>query len=392
MAVIRGRQLYQNPGPTNIPDRVLRAMDRATIDFMGKEFAAIAEECFEGLRWVFRTKHAVIAFPANGHGAWEAAVVNVLSPGDHVLVLESGHFSNSWKTMVESVGVKAELLASDWRRGVDPAAVEARLAADKGHSIKAVLLVHNETSTGVANKCAEIRRAIDRAKHPALYLVDVISSLGSYDFRMDEWGIDVVVGGSQKGLMLPPGMSFTAVGPKAMAATKTAKLPRNYWDWRPLLEGDKQVRFLGTAPVHFFFGLQESIRMLREEGLEAIYARHHRLAEATRRAVRAWTGNAGPEIFATDPAVQSDSITAVLVPEGQDAEKVRRAALDRYNVSLGGGLGPLGGRVFRIGHMGDLNEAMILGALAVVEMALAHAGIPHSKGGAQTAIEYLGAN
>jgi alanine-glyoxylate transaminase/serine-glyoxylate transaminase/serine-pyruvate transaminase len=391
MSVLRGRQLFQNPGPTNIPDRVLQAMDRRAIDFMSKEFNAIAAECFDGLRRVFKTDQAVVAYAANGHGAWEAAMVNVLSPGERVLLLETGHFSRGWTAMAEQIGLTVETLAGDWREGVDPAAVEARLAADKAHAIKAVMLVHNETSTGVANRCAEIRQAIDRAGHPALYLVDVISSLASYDFRMDEWQVDVVVAGSQKGLMLPPGMSFTAISRKALAAAQAAKLPRSYWDWRTLLEGNRQVRFLGTAPVHFFFGLQESLRMLQEEGLEQVFARHHRLAGATRAAVRAWGGNAGPEIFASNPAVQSDSVTAVLVPEGHDAEAVRRVCDDRFNVSLGGGLGPLHGRVFRIGHLGDLNENMMLGALGAVEMALKIAGIPHARGGVQAAMDSLAA-
>ena len=391
MSVTRGRQLFQNPGPTNIPDRVLQAMDRPAIDFMGKEFAAISAECFAGLRTVFKTEQAVVAFAANGHGAWEAAMVNVLSPGDRVLLLETGHFSNGWAAMAKQLGVVVETLAGDWRQGVDPAAVEARLIADKAHAFKAVMLVHNETSTGVANRCAEIRQAIDRAHHPALYLVDTISSLASYDFRMDEWQVDVVVAGSQKGLMLPPGMSFTGISGKALATSQAAKLPRAYWDWRTLMDGNRQVRFLGTAPVHFFFGLQESLRMLQEEGLEQVFARHHRLAAATRAAVRAWGGNAGPELFASNPAVQSDSVTAVQVPEGSDAEAVRRVCDERFNVSLGGGLGPLQGRVFRIGHMGDLNENMLLGALGSVEMALKIAGIPHAKGGILAAMESLAA-
>jgi alanine-glyoxylate transaminase/serine-glyoxylate transaminase/serine-pyruvate transaminase len=391
MSVTRGRQLFQNPGPTNIPDRVLRAMDRPTVDFMGKEFGPVAAECFAGLRAVFKTEQAVVAYAANGHGAWEAAMVNVLSPGDRVLLLETGHFSRGWAAMAEGLGVVVETLAGDWRQGVDPAAVEARLAADKAHALKAVLLVHNETSTGVANRCAEIRRAIDRARHPALYLVDTISSLASYDFRMDEWQVDVVVAGSQKGLMLPPGLSFTAISRKALAASQTARLPRAYWDWRTLLDGNSQMRFLGTAPVYFFFGLQESLRMLQEEGLEQVFARHHRLATATRAAVRAWGGNAGLELFASNLAVQSDSVTAVLVPEGHDAEAVRRVCDERFNVSLGGGLGPLQGRVFRIGHMGDLNENMLLGALGSVEMALKIAGIPHTAGGILAAMESLAA-
>ena len=389
MAVMRGRQFFNNPGPTNIPDRILRAMDRPALDFMGAEFRAIAEECYEGLRRIFKTEQAIIVYAANGHGAWEAAVVNVFSPGEHVLVLESGWFTQSWAKLAEELGLKVETLPGDRRLGVDPAAVEARLREDKSHAIKGVLLVHNETSTGVANRCAEIRRAIDAARHPALFLVDVISSLGSIDFRMDEWQADVVVGGSQKGLMLPPGMGFTGVSAKAMKAAQAAKLPRIYWDWRRLMTGNRQTSFNGTAPVHLFYGLQEAVRMIAEEGLDILFARHHRLAEATRRALRAWRQNDGPELFAADPRVQSDSISAVLVPHGHDAEKVRQIALDRFNVSLGGGLGDLDGRVFRIGHMGDLNEPMLLGALAAVEMALDLAGVPHGKGGVDAAMAYL---
>jgi alanine-glyoxylate transaminase/serine-glyoxylate transaminase/serine-pyruvate transaminase len=389
MTVTRGRQFFQNPGPTNIPDRVLRAMDRAALDFMGGEFRRIAEECYEGLRRVFRTEQAILAYAASGHGAWEAAIVNVFSPGDKVLVLESGFFSVNWGNLARAYGVEVETLPADWRAGIDPATLEARLAEDRAHAIKAVMLVHNETSTGVANDCAAIRRAIDAARHPALFMVDVISSLGSFDFRMDEWQADVVVGGSQKGLMLPPGMAFTGASEKALRAARSATLPRVYWDWRGLIAGNRQTKFPGTAPVHLFYGLQEALRMLEEEGLEGVFARHRRLAEATRRAVRVWRSNDGPEIFAADPRVQSNSITAVLVPEGHDAEAVRRAALERFNVSLGGGLDRLGGRVFRIGHMGDLNEPMLLGALAAVEMALGLAGVPHGKGGVAAAMDYL---
>ncbi|HZS85127.1 MAG TPA: aminotransferase class V-fold PLP-dependent enzyme [Stellaceae bacterium] len=389
MAATRGRQFFQNPGPTNIPDRVLRAMDRPALDFMGAEFRAIAAECYEGLRALLKTEAAILVYAASGHGAWEAAIVNLFSPGDKVLVLESGYFSLNWGRLAEEYGVVVETLASDWRAGIDPAAVEARLKEDKARTLKAVLLVHNETSTGVANRCAEIRRAIDAAHHPALFMVDVISSLGSFDFRMDEWQADVVVGGSQKGLMLPPGMAFTGASAKALRAAASARLPRVYWDWRRLVEGNRQTKFPGTAPVHLFYGLQEALRMIAEEGLDQVFARHHRLAEATRRAVRVWRSNDGPEIFAADPRVQSDSITAVLVPEGQDAERVRQIALDRFNVSLGGGLDRLGGRVFRIGHMGDLNEPMLLGALAAVEMALELAGVPHGKGGVAAAMDYL---
>jgi alanine-glyoxylate transaminase/serine-glyoxylate transaminase/serine-pyruvate transaminase len=391
MAVTRGRQFFNNPGPTNIPDRVLRAMDRPALDFMGAEFRAIAEECYAGLRHIFGTEQAMIVYAANGHGAWEAAICNVFSPGDRVLVLDSGWFTRSWAKLCEELGLVVDLLEGDWRLGVDPAAVETRLREDKSHAIKGVLLVHNETSTGVANRCAEVRRAIDAARHPALFLVDVISSLGSIDFRMDEWQVDVVVGGSQKGLMLPPGMGFTGASARALKACEQATQRRIYWDWRKLVTGNRQTSFNGTAPVHLFYGLQEAVRMIAEEGLEALFARHHRLAEATRRALRVWRQNDGPELYAADSRVESDSVSAVLVPEGHDAEKVRQIALDRFNVSLGGGLGDLGGKVFRIGHMGDLNEPMIIGALAAVEMALGLAGIPHGKGGVDAAMAYLAA-
>jgi len=389
MAAARGRQFFQNPGPTNIPDRILRAMDRPALDFMGGEFRAIAEECYAGLRKVFKTDGAIVAYAGNGHGAWEAAIVNVFSPGDKVLVPETGYFSLNWGKHAAELGLDVETLPSDWRKGVDPAAVEARLRADKAHTIKAVMQVHNETATGVANRIAEIRKAIDAARHPALYMVDTISSLGSIDFRMDEWKIDIAVGGSQKGLMLPPGMAFTAASDKALKASESARLPRVYWDWRKLVTGNRQTSFNGTAPVQLFYGLQEAVRMLAEEGLDQVFARHARLAEATRRAVRAWRGNDGPELYSSDPRTHSNSVTTVLMPEGHDAEKARGIALDRFNVSLGGGLDKLDKRVFRIGHMGDLNEPMLLGALAAIEMSLQLAGVPHGKGGVAAAMEYL---
>jgi len=389
MAVSRGYHFYQNPGPTNIPDRVLRAMDRGAIDFTGAQFKAIAEECFAGLKRIFKTDETILAYAASGHGALEAALVNLFSPGDKVLVVESGFFSLNWGMRAEAFGLEVETLPNDWRSAANPAKLESRLREDREHAIKAVLVVHNETSTGVVNDVAELRRAIDAARHPALYLVDVISSLGSMDFRMDEWAVDVVVAGSQKGLMLPTGMAFTGVSARALAATTAAKLPRVYWDWRRLLGESSQAYWNGTAPVHFFYGLQEALRMIEEEGLDNIFARHHRLAEATRRAVRVWRQNDGPEIFAIDPRAQSDSITAVQVPEGYDADKVRQVCLDKFNVSLGGGLDRLRGHVFRIGHLGDLNEPMILGAIAALEMALELTGVPHGKGGVTAAMDYL---
>ena len=383
-----GYHFFMNPGPTNIPDRVLRAMDRGTIDFNGAEFRAISEECFAGLKRVFKTEATILGYAATGHGAWEAALVNLFSPGDKVLIVESGFFSLNWGLRGEAFGLEVETLPNDWRRSIDPARLEARLREDGEHKIKAVLAVHSETSTGVVNDVAALRRAIDAARHPALYLVDVISSLASMDFRTDEWGVDVVVAGSQKGLMLPTGMAFTGISEKAIAASATGKLPRVYWDWRRLLD-PSHGHWNGTVPVHFFYGLREALRMLEEEGLDNVFARHHRLAEATRRAVQVWRGNNGPEVFGMDPGGQSDTITAVLVPEGHNADKVRQIALDKFNVSLGGGLDRLRGRVFRIGHLGDLNEPMVLGSIASVEIALGLAGVPHGKGAVQAAMEYL---
>ena len=384
----QGYHFFMNPGPTNIPDRVLRAMDRGSIDFNGAEFRAIQDECFAGLKRVFKTEGTILGYAATGHGAWEAALVNLFSPGDKVLIVESGFFSLNWGLRGEAFGLEVETLPNDWRRPADPAQLEARLREDREHKIRAVLLVHSETSTGVANDVAAMRRAIDAARHPALYLVDVISSLASMDFRTDEWGVDVVVAGSQKGLMLPTGMAFTGVSEKAIAASAEGKLPRVYWDWRRLLD-PSHGHWNGTVPVHFFYGLREALRMLDEEGLDNVFARHHRLAEATRHAVQAWRGNNGPEIFGTEAGGRSDTITAVLVPEGHNADQVRQIALDKFNVSLGGGLDRLRGRVFRIGHLGDLNEPMLLGSIACVEMALDLAGVPHGKGAVQAAMDYL---
>ena len=386
-----GYHFFMNPGPTNIPDRILRAMDRGAVDFNAAGFRAIQEECFAGLKRIFKTEGTILGYAATGHGAWEAALVNLFSPSDKVLIVESGFFSLNWGLRGEAFGLEVETLPNDWRQPCDPARLEARLREDREHRIKAVLLVHSETSTGVANDVAALRKAIDNARHPALYLVDVISSLASMDFRADEWGVDVTVVGSQKGLMLPTGMAFTGISEKAAAASEQGKLPRVYWDWRRLLD-PSHGHWNGTVPVHFFYGLREAIQMLEEEGLDNVFARHHRLAEATRRAVQAWRGNNGPEIFGTDPNGRSDTITAVLVPEGSDADAVRQTALDRFNVSLGGGLDRLKGRVFRIGHLGDLNEPMVLGSIASVEMALDLAGVPHGKGGVQAAMDYLAGN
>jgi alanine-glyoxylate transaminase/serine-glyoxylate transaminase/serine-pyruvate transaminase len=384
----RGRLFFANPGPTNIPDSILRAVSQPTLDFMSPGFLELYDECMAGLKRILKTKQHIFFYTASGHGAWEAALVNVMSPGDTLLVVESGYFSAGWAEMGEALGIKIQTVKADWRRGADFEAVKAALAADKDHIIKAVGVVHNETATGVALPIMPIREALDATGHPALLMADTISSLGSFDFRMDDWGIDVVVGGSQKGLMLPTGMSFTGVSDKALAVHKTSTMPKHYLNWTAMM-GRRHKSFIGTVPITFFFGLKESLRLIEEEGLDEVFARHHRLAEATRRAVRAWSGNNGPQLFCLDPARFSDSVTAVLMPEGFNAEAVRKVCFDRFNVSIGGGLGPLGGKVFRIGHLGDLNEPMILGTLAAVEMALQIAGVPHTKGGVDAAMSYL---
>jgi alanine-glyoxylate transaminase/serine-glyoxylate transaminase/serine-pyruvate transaminase len=385
-----GRQFFANPGPTNIPDSVLRAMDRPTIDFMDPEFVEVFDAGVAGLKRVLRTSGDVFLYTASGHGAWEATLVNLLSPGDTVLILESGWFSEGWTDMARKFGLEVQTVAADWRRGVDLHAVAAALRDDTGHAIKAVLAVHNETATGMTMPLPAIRGAIDAASHPALLLADTISSLGSLEFRMDDWRIDAVVGGSQKGLMLPTGFSFTAVSPKGMQAHASARSARHYFDWTVML-GRSFRSFVGTVPVSLFYGLRESLRLIELEGLDQVVARHHRLAEATRRAVRVWSGNNGPQLFCLDPARLSDSVTAVMMPEGFDADAVRRTALDRFNVSTGGGLGRLGGQVMRIGHMGDLNEPMLLGTLGAVEMSLRINGVPHGKGGVDAAMDWLAA-
>lgn len=384
----RGRHFFANPGPTNIPDSVLRAIDRPSIDFHDPDFREVYDACFEGVKRVLRTEHRLFMYTGSGHGAWEASLTNLLSPGDTILILESGYFSDEWAKMAKALKVEVRMVTADWRHGVDIAAVKAALAEDAAHAIKAVCVVHNETATGMFIPIPEVRAAIDDARHPALLLVDTISSLGSLDFRMDEWKIDTVVGGSQKGLMLPTGMSFTAVSPKGMEAHAKAKLGRYYFDWTVMM-GRNPQSFVGTIPVNFFYGLKESLRLLEEEGLPSVFARHHRLGEAVRRAVQVWAGNNGPQLFCTNPGRYSDSVTAVLMPEGYDAEDIRRVTRQRFNVSLGGGLGKLGGKVFRIGHLGDLNEPMVLGALSAVEMALRINNVPHGRGGVDAAMDYL---
>ncbi len=388
MARPAGRHFLQIPGPTNVPDRVLRAIDSPTIDHRGPEFQRLGREVLEGLKAIFRTEGPVIVYPASGTGAWEAALVNTLSPGDRVLMCETGHFASLWQEMARRLGLAPEYLAGDWRTGADPARIEAALAEDRGHTIKAVCVVHNETSTGVTSRIREVRRAIDRTGHPALLLVDTISSLGSIDYRHGEWGVDVTVAGSQKGLMLPPGLSFNAVSEKALAAQKSARLPRSYWDWGPMLANNAQGFFPYTPATNLLYGLREAIAMLLEEGLEQVFARHDRHAEATRRAVRAW----GLEVLATNPAEYSSALTAVLVPEGVDADHVRQTILDRFDMSLGTGLGRLKGRVFRIGHLGDLNDLTLMGTLAGVEMGLRLAGVRLSGSGVDAAMDHLVGN
>jgi alanine-glyoxylate transaminase/serine-glyoxylate transaminase/serine-pyruvate transaminase len=384
----RGRHFFANPGPTNIPDSVLRALDRPSIDFNDPEFVPVYDEAFAGVKRVLRTGQHLFMYNASGHGAWEASLTNLLSPGDKILVLESGYFSEEWAAMARGHGLEVQLVAADWRRGVEIADVRNALATDTGHAIKAVCVVHNETATGLMTPLPPIREAIDATGHPALFLVDTISSLGSLDFRMDEWKIDCVVGGSQKGLMLPTGMSFTGVSGKALAAHAQAKLHRFYFDWT-MMAKRTQKSFIGTIPVNVFYGLRESIRLLEEEGLDNVIARHSRLAEATRRAVQVWAGNNGPQMFCVSPDRYSDSVTAVLMPEGFNGDALRKTVRDRFNVSLGGGLGKLSGTIFRIGHLGDLNEPMLLGALAAVEMGMRIEGVPHARGGVEAAMEFL---
>ncbi len=368
-----------------MPDRVLRAMDTPIIDHRGPEFAKLAKKCLDGIKTIFKTTNPVIIYTATGTGAWEGALVNTLSPGDKVLMVETGQFGLLWKKMAEKLGLKAEIISTDWRTGVDASAVEARLKEDKAKEIKAVCFLHNETSTGCLSPVAEVRKAIDKAGHPALLFVDTISSLASADYRHDEWGVDVTVGGAQKGLMLPPGMSFNAISDKALAANKTAKLPKSFWAWDEMLTMNKVGFFPYTPATQMLQGLSVSIDMLHEEGLDNVFARHDRLAEATRRAVKAW----GLETVCRDPKYYSPTLTAVLLPEGHDADAFRALALEHFNISFGSSFGALAGRYFRIGHLGDINDTMLMGALSATEMALSLAGIPHKKGGAQAAMDYL---
>jgi alanine-glyoxylate transaminase / serine-glyoxylate transaminase / serine-pyruvate transaminase len=383
-----GRHFLQIPGPTNVPDRVLRAIAMPTIDHRGPEFAELGKEIVAGMKRVLQTAGMVVVYPSSGTGAWEAALVNTLSPGDRVLMVETGHFASLWRQMATRLGLDIEFIPGDWRHGVDPDQLAERLVADREHRVKAVCVVHNETSTGVTSRIPEIRAAIDAARHPALFMVDTISSLASIDYRHDEWKVDVTVAGSQKGLMLPPGLGFNAISDKALAASKTAKLTRSYWDWQAMSETGHTGFFPYTPATNLLYGLREALRMLLdEEGLRAVFRRHSRHAEATRRAVTAW----GLEVLCADPREYSSSLTAVMVPEGFDADRVREIILDGFDMSLGTGLGKLKGKIFRIGHLGHFNDLMLCGTLCGVEMGLHRAGITHRAGGVTAALEFLGA-
>ncbi len=385
-----GRHFLQIPGPTNVPDRVLRAMDFPTIDHRGPEFKVLAKKVLADLQKIFQTQSHVIIYPSSGTGAWEASLVNTLSPGDHVLMYETGHFATLWKKMADRLALKTEFIESDWRQGVDATKIEARLTEDSAHEIKAVCVLHNETSTGATSDIPAVRRAIDNARHPALLLVDTISSLASIDYRHDEWGVDVTICCSQKGLMLPPGMGFNAVSEKAIAASQQAKLPRSFWSWNEILEANKNGFWPYTPPTNMIYGLSEACDMLLEEGLENVFNRHQRLAEATRRAVTAW----GMELICKNPAEYSHSLTAIVMPKDEtgehyNADELRKIILRNFNLSLGTGLSKVAGWTFRIGHLGDFNDLACLGTLAGVEMGFEVARVPYVKGGVQAAISYL---
>jgi len=386
VAASGGRHFLQIPGPTNVPDRVLRAIAAPTIDHRGPEFAALVTELLPALAPVFGTDDPVVIYPSSGTGAWEAALANTMRPGDRVLMYETGHFASLWAQLAGRLGLQVEVIPGDWRRGADPAAISARLAADPAGAIRAVCVVHNETSTGVTSRVPDIRAAIDAAGHPALLLVDTISSLASIDYRHSEWGVDVTVAGSQKGLMLPPGLGFNAISEKALTARRSAGLPLSYWDWLPVLESNAKGAFPYTPATNLLYGLREALKMLDEEGLPAVFARHQRHAAATRAAVRAW----GLEVLCADEREHSGSLTAVLLPAGYDADQVRRVILERFDMSLGSGLGRLGSTVFRIGHLGHFNDLSLAGTLAGVQLGLRLAGVPIKPGGVDAALELLG--
>ena len=380
-----GRHFLQIPGPTNVPDRVLRAMDYPTIDHRGPQFAEIGAKCLAGMKTIFKTDSHAVIYPASGTGAWESALVNTLQEGDLVLMVETGHFASLWHKMASRLGLETEFLATDWRRGVDPQQVEDRLRADTENKIKAVCIVHNETSTGSASRVNEVRLAMNKAGHDALLLADTISSLGSIDFRHDEWGVDVTVAGSQKGLMLPPGLSFNAVSEKALAIASKGGMRRSYWDWEEQIAANKDGAFPFTPATNLLYGLAEAIDMLHEEGLDNVFKRHDRHAAATRKAVQAW----GLEVLCQEPKDYSSALTAVLLPDGHNADAFRAGVLQNFNMSLGNGLAKLAGKVFRIGHLGDFNDLMLLGTLSGVEMGLSLANIPHQKGGVDAAMNML---
>ncbi len=385
MAYRSGRHFLQIPGPSNVPDRILRAIDNPTIDHRGPAFGELGREVLDGMKRVFRTEAEVFIFPSSGTGAWEAALVNTLSAGDKVLMSETGQFATLWKELADRLRLEPEFIPGDWRRGADPDRIEARLAEDTGHEIKAVCVVHNETSTGATSRIAAVRQAIDRAKHPALFMVDTISSLASIDYRHDEWGVDVTVGGSQKGLMLPPGLGFNAVSAKARKAAEASTMPKSYWSWDAMRGPNATGYFPYTPATNLLFGLREAIAMLFEEGLDNVFARHDRHAEATRRAVRTW----GLEVLCQDEREYSSVLTAVLLPDGHDADAFRKTVLEHFDMSLGNGLGKVAGKVFRIGHLGDFNDLMLAGTLCGVEMGLGLAGVPHNKNGVAAALDYL---
>lgn len=385
MAQHTGRHFLQIPGPSNVPDRVLRAMDMPVIDHRGPEFAELGRTVLDGMREVFGTAAEVVIFPSSGTGAWEAAIVNTLAVGDRVLMVETGQFATLWREMAGRMGLQVEFVPGDWRHGVDPAEVERRLAADDRHEFKAVMVVHHETSTGAVSRIADIRAAMNRAGHPALLMVDTISSLGSLDYRHDEWGVDVTVAGSQKGLMLPPGLGFNAISAKALAVAGQGGMHRSYWDWRAMLGPNATGYFPYTPATNLLYGLREALAMLREEGLPQVFARHQRFGAAARAAVRAW----GLELLVTEPRDVSPVLTAVMMPAGSDADALRRVILDQFDMSLGAGLGKVKGTVFRIGHLGHFNDLMLLGTLAGVEMGLHLAGVPHRQGGVAAAMDVL---
>ena len=380
-----GRHFLQIPGPTNVPERILRAIERPTIDHRGPEFKGLCFEVLEGIKEIFQTRQPVIIFPASGTGAWEAALVNTHSPGDRVLMYDTGHFASTWYKLAMRLGLNAQLLPGSWREGAKPDEIEHVLSEDKDRTIKSVCVVHNDTATGITSEIPAIRRAIDKSGHNALFCVDTISSLGSIDYQHDDWGVDVTVGGSQKGLMLPPGLSFNAVSKKALEASEGANLPRSYWDWKDMLNANKEGVFPYTPATNLLYGLREAIRMLLEEGLDQVFSRHRRLADAARSAVKAWE----LELNALNPGEYSNSLTAVLLPQGHDADKFRKVVLENFNVSLGNGLGKLSGKLFRIGHLGDFNEPMLLGTLGAIEMGLELAQIPHRPEGVRAAMNSL---